>query len=64
MSAGSAIDALVAQIEAARLRLAASTDDPDAARAALEEVAELLRTLVAEVDRARRDLREPADGRG
>jgi hypothetical protein len=64
VSAGSAIDALVAQIEAARLRLAASTDDPDAARAALEEVAELLRTLVAEVDRARRDLREPADGRG
>jgi hypothetical protein len=64
VSAGSAIDALVAQIEAARVRLAASTDDPDAARAALEEVAELLRTLVAEVDRARRDLREPADGRG
>ncbi len=62
MAAGSAIDELVAQIEAARLRLAASEDDPDAARAALEEVAELLRTLVGEVDRARRELREPADG--
>ncbi|MEO9175775.1 MAG: hypothetical protein ABI317_09715 [Gaiellales bacterium] len=56
------IDALVAQIEAARLRLEGSADDPDAARAALEEVAELLRTLVGEVDRARRELREPADG--
>ena len=62
MSAGSAIDQVVAQIEAARLRLAASEGDPDAARAALEEVAELLRTLVGEVDRARRELREPADG--
>jgi chromosome segregation ATPase len=62
--AGSAIDELVAQIEDARRRLAASESDPDAARAALEEVAELLRTLVAEVDRARRELREPADGQG
>jgi hypothetical protein len=62
VSAGSAIDQLVAQIEAARLRLEASADDPDAARAALEEVAELVRTLVGEVDRARRELREPADG--
>jgi hypothetical protein len=59
-----AIDELVAQIEAARLRLEGSAEDPDAARAALEEVAELLRTLVAEVDRARRELREPADGQG
>jgi exonuclease VII small subunit len=56
------IDELVARLEAARLRLEASTDDPDGARATLEEVAELARTLVAEVDRARRDLREPADG--
>jgi hypothetical protein len=58
-----AIDELVAQLEAARLRLEAGTDDPDAARATLEEVAELARSLVAEVDRARRELREPADGR-
>jgi hypothetical protein len=57
-----AIDELVAQIEAARLRLEGSAGDADAARAALEEVAELLRTLVGEVDRARRELREPADG--
>jgi hypothetical protein len=57
-----ALDALVEQLEAARLRLEASADDPDAARATLEEVAELARTLVTEVDRARRDLREPADG--
>jgi hypothetical protein len=56
------IDELVARLEAARLRLEASADDPDGARATLEEVAELARTLVAEVDRARRDLREPADG--
>ena len=56
------IDELVARLEAARLRLEASGDDPDGARATLEEVAELARTLVAEVDRARRDLREPADG--
>jgi signal transduction histidine kinase len=57
-----AIDGLVASLGAARLRLEASTDDPDRARATLEEVAELARTLVAEVERARRDLREPADG--
>jgi hypothetical protein len=56
------IDELVAQLESARLRLEASADDPDGARATLEEVAELARTLVAEVDRARRELREPADG--
>lgn len=56
------IDELVAQLEAARLRLEGSADDPDGARATLEEVAELARTLVAEVDRARRELREPADG--
>jgi hypothetical protein len=56
------IDELVARLEAARLRLEASADDPDGARATLEEVAELARTLVSEVDRARRDLREPADG--
>jgi hypothetical protein len=56
------IDELVARLEAARLRLESSADDPDGARATLEEVAELARTLVAEVDRARRDLREPADG--
>ncbi len=56
------IDDLVARLEAARLRLESSVDDPDGARATLEEVAELARTLVAEVDRARRDLREPADG--
>ena len=56
------IDELVARLEAARLRLEASADDPDGARATLEEVAELARTLVAEVDRARRELREPADG--
>lgn len=56
------IDELVARLEAARLRLEASAEDPDRARATLEEVAELARTLVAEVDRARRDLREPADG--
>jgi hypothetical protein len=56
------IDELVARLEAARLRLEASADDPDGARAPLEEVAELARTLVSEVDRARRDLREPADG--
>ena len=57
-----AIDELVEQLEAARLRLEASADDPDGARATLEEVAELARTLVTEVDPARRDLREPADG--
>ncbi|MDX6525122.1 MAG: hypothetical protein QOJ47_1910 [Gaiellales bacterium] len=57
-----AIDELVAQLEAARLRLEGSADDPDGARATLEQVAELARTLVAEVDRARRELREPADG--
>jgi hypothetical protein len=62
MAAGSVIDELIEQIEAARVRLAASEGDPDAARAALEEVAELLRALVGEVDRARRELREPADG--
>ena len=56
------IDELVEQLEAARTRLEASADDPEAARATLEEVAELARTLVAEVDRARRDLREPAGG--
>jgi hypothetical protein len=56
------IDELVAQLESARLRLEASADDPDGARATLEEVAELARTLVTEVDRARRELREPADG--
>jgi hypothetical protein len=56
------IDELVAQLETARLRLEVSADDPDGARATLEEVAELARTLVAEVDRARRELREPADG--
>jgi hypothetical protein len=56
------IDELVAQLEAARLRLEGSADDPDGARATLEQVAELARTLVAEVDRARRELREPADG--
>jgi hypothetical protein len=56
------IDELVEQLEAARVRLEASADDPEGARATLEEVAELARTLVAEVDRARRDLREPADG--
>jgi hypothetical protein len=57
-----AIDDLVARLEAARLRLEASAEDPDGARATLEEVAELARTLVTEVERARRDLREPADG--
>jgi hypothetical protein len=57
-----AIDELVSQLEAARLRLEASTDDPEGARTTLEEVAELARTLVTEVDRARRELREPADG--
>jgi hypothetical protein len=57
-----AIDELVERLEAARLRLEASAGDPDGARATLEEVAELARTLVTEVDRARRDLREPADG--
>ncbi len=57
-----AIDELVEQLESARLRLEASADDPDGARATLEEVAELARTLEAEVDRARRELREPADG--
>jgi hypothetical protein len=62
MSAGDSIDRIVAQLEAARARLEASGDDPDGARGALEEVAELLRTLVGEVDRARRELREPADG--
>jgi len=56
------IDELVAQLEAARLRLEVSADDPDGARATLEEVAELARALVGEVDRARRELREPADG--
>jgi hypothetical protein len=56
------IDELVEQLEAARVRLEASSDDPEGARATLEEVAELARTLVAEVDRARRDLREPAGG--
>jgi hypothetical protein len=56
------IDELVAQLEAARLRLEGSADDPDGARATLEELAELARTLVAEVDRVRRELREPADG--
>jgi hypothetical protein len=56
------IDELVAQIESARLRLEATADDPDGARATLEEVAELARALVSEVDRARRELREPADG--
>ena len=40
----SAIDELVEQLEAARLRLEASADDPDGARATLEEVAELART--------------------
>jgi exonuclease VII small subunit len=58
----SALDEIVAQLEQARTRLEASTGDPDTARTALEEVAELLRTLVGEVDRARRELREPADG--
>ena len=43
-------------------RLEVSADDPDGARATLEEVAELARALVGEVDRARRELREPADG--
>jgi hypothetical protein len=57
-----AIDDLVEQLEQARLRLEASVDDPDGARATLEEVAELARALVSEVDRARRELREPADG--
>jgi len=57
-----AIDELVEQLEQARVRLEASVDDPDGARATLEEVAELARTLVREVDRARRELREPADG--
>lgn len=61
-SASTAIDRIVGQLEAARERLATSADDPDGARAALEEVAELLRTLVGEVDSARRELREPADG--
>jgi hypothetical protein len=56
------IDQLVEELEAARIRLEASADDPDGARQTLEEVAELARTLVAEVDRARRELREPADG--
>ena len=56
------IDELVAQLESARLRLELSADDPDGARATLEEVAELARALVGEVDRARRELREPADG--
>jgi hypothetical protein len=57
-----AIDQLVEELEAARIRLEASADDSEKARATLEEVAELARTLVAEVDRARRELREPADG--
>jgi hypothetical protein len=56
------IDELVAELESARLRLEASADDPDGARATLEQVAELARMLVTEVDRARRELREPADG--
>jgi hypothetical protein len=64
VSDGSSIDRIVAQLEAARTRLETSGEDPDAARTALEEVAELLRTLVGEVDRARRELREPADGGG
>ena len=59
---GSALDEIVGQLETARQRLESSTEDPDGARAALEEVAELLRSLVGEVDRARRELREPADG--
>jgi hypothetical protein len=57
-----AIDELVEQLESARLRLEASAGDPEGARTTLEEVAELARTLVTEVDRARRELREPADG--
>jgi hypothetical protein len=44
---------LLGQLEAARVRLEAAADDPEAALAVLAEVNELAQQAAAEVDRAR-----------
>jgi hypothetical protein len=53
--------ALLDELEAARLRLEAASDDPDAALAVLEEVNRLAREAAEEVERVRRAVRDARD---
>ena len=58
MSANPALADLLARLDAARVRLAAAADDPDAAVAALTEINELALAASEELERQRRAVRD------
>jgi hypothetical protein len=58
MSANPALAELLARLDAARERLAASADDPDAAVAALTEINDLALAAGEELERQRRAVRD------
>jgi hypothetical protein len=58
VSANPALADLLARLDAARVRLAAAADDPDAAVAALTEINELALAASEELERQRRAVRD------
>jgi hypothetical protein len=58
MSSNPALADLLARLDAARARLGAAADDPDAAVAALTEINELALAASEELERQRRAVRD------